>query len=121
MSTRRVATLRTRLRGFAKADTSSEREGYVAPGDHPVLETTTSLAGDADYARVALSHGGDTWICTRSGTTSYATVHHVPVPPPAPRVSFDDDAMAIDEHALTSLFGAFHEYTYDLDEGHYPW
>jgi hypothetical protein len=121
MSTRRVATLRTRLRGFAEADTSSEREGYVAPGDYAVLETATSLAGAADYARVALSRGGDTWICTRSGTASYATIHEVPLPPPAPRVSFVDDAKAIDEHALTSLFAAFHEYSYDLDEGHYPW
>lgn len=116
---RRVATLRTRLRGFSRADTSSEREGYASPGEYPVLETATR--GNADYARLALSRGGDMWICTRSSSTSYASIASVAPPPPAPRVSFVDDPMAIDEHALTSLFGAFHEYSYDLDEGHYPW
>jgi len=122
--TYRVAKLPIRLRGYVEPNTQAQFEGYVEPGDYFVLE---ELQGhptpDTDYARLEVPTLGalDSWICTRWRTQRYVTLVNQAKPPPAVRLPFDDDPMAIPETALVTLLGAFRDFLYDLDEAFYPW
>jgi hypothetical protein len=73
----RVVRLPNRLKGFEYPDTSSQFEGWVAPGTYDVLEERRG--GETDYARLlAPSLGvGEPWICTRWKNQAYASLEDV--------------------------------------------
>ena len=116
--TERVATLSISLRGFAKADTTSQFEGWLEPGRYVVLEERSR--GHDRYARLfapALG-AGDTWICTRSRGQDYAKVQDArPVAAPELHAT---DGLTIPESALVETSARFSAFTYDLDEARYP-
>lgn len=123
MTTQTIATLPNRLKGFVDADSSSQAEGFLQPGKYVVLEVRENHPnGETDYARVRAPElgAGDTWICTRWQDQRYADIQVVESPG-AERQAFDDAPLAVSEEALIGLLGAFHEFTYDLDEARYPY
>lgn len=64
----KYAQFNIRLRGFAKADTQSQIEGYLEPGKYIVKEFRENYPdSDSDYALLLVPAlgAGDTWICTR--------------------------------------------------------
>ncbi len=119
----KVAVTRIRLKGFEKADTSSQYEGRLDPGRYVVDEYLKNHPdGSTDFARVqapALG-AGDSWICTRWNDQVYATVEDL-VHSAAPRQTFDNDPGAIPESALLEQLDAFSEFSYDLDDARYPY
>ena len=94
--TYRIARLPIRLRGFISADTNSQFEGFVETGDYFVLEEKKGPE-DADYARLEVPTLGalDTWICVRSGPQRYAELRDGEKPPPAVRLPFDNEPLAV--------------------------
>lgn len=120
---RKLASLRMRLKGFQAPDTRSDFEGHLDPGKYVVLEHRENFPdADTDYALlVAPSLGaGDTWICTRWKQERYADVFTAPEPTPAAETRFEDLELVVPESALTDLLPSFHEFTYDIDEARYP-
>lgn len=116
--------LRVRLRGYQEPDTRSDFEGYLGAGKYVVLEYRENYPdAETDYALVAAPSlgAGDTWICTRWRQQRYADLVQVAPPAPAPDISLEDDALAIDESSLIELLPSFLEFTYDLDEARYPY
>lgn len=104
------------LAGFAQADTRSPREGTVDPGAYPLLELLEKHPDkDSDYARIAVPalSGGDTWVCVRWKTTTYASVL-------GDRPDFSKDPQAIPESALTKQIPTFAPYQYGLKDARYP-
>jgi hypothetical protein len=122
--TYRIARLPIRLRGFVAPDTNSQFEGFVEPGDYFVLEEKPDFpTADTYYARLEVPTLGamDTWICVRWRTQRYAELRDEEKPPPAIRLPFTDDPLAVPEERLTSLLKDFLPYRYELDDARYPW
>jgi hypothetical protein len=122
--TYRTARLPIRMRGYISPDTTSQFEGYVEPGDYFVLEEKPNFpTPDTDYARLEVPTLGalDTWICVRWRTHQYAQLLDEKTPPPAVRLSFSDEPLAISEDRLTALLPEFLPFHYELDEARYPW
>ena len=118
----KIAVTRIRLKGFEKADTSSQFEGRLDPGRYVVDEYLENHPDEStDFARVQAPTlgAGDTWICTRWNDQEYAVVVDV-VQPQTDRKTFDDDPGAIPEAALLQQLDAFSDFTYDLDDARYP-
>ncbi len=110
------------LKGFEEADTNSEAEGFVQPGQYEILETLTNHPNaDTDYYRIHVPSLGaeDTWICARWKQSQYARV--VEKVFEIPDLDFGDDPNLLDEQHLVDLLPAFHDFTYDLDEARYPY
>lgn len=122
MSIKKIATLPNRLKGFLDADSRSQTEGFLAPGKYLVLEVRENHPNDqTDYARLHVPElgAGDTWICTRWRDQRYADIEVVEFRE-AKRQTFVDEPLAVSEEALVGLLDEFQDYTYDLDEAHYP-
>ncbi|WP_224372836.1 hypothetical protein [Hyalangium versicolor] len=122
--TYRIARLPIRLRGYIAPDTRSQFEGYVEPGRYYVLEEKRNFPNpDTDYVRLEVPTltALDSWICSRWRTQKYAELRDEEKPPPAPRISFKDDPLAIPEDRLVTLLENFKSYRYDLDQARYPW
>ncbi|NTX12920.1 hypothetical protein HUA76_19165 [Myxococcus sp. CA056] len=122
--TYRVAKLPIRLRGFVEPDTNAQFEGYVEPGTYFVLDERLGFpTPDTDYVRLEVPTLGalDTWICVRWRTQRYATVVQQEKPPPAVRLPFDDEPLAVAEDRLVALLGGLRDYRYDPDKAYYPW
>ncbi|MFY2558559.1 hypothetical protein ACN469_13085 [Corallococcus terminator] len=122
--TYRVAKLPIRLRGYVEPDTTAQFEGYVEPGTYFVLDERPGFpTPDTDYVRLEVPTLGalDTWICVRWRTQRYATLVQQEKPPPAVRLPFDDEPLAIREERLVTLLGGLRGFRYDLDRAYYPW
>ena len=121
-SSNQIANLRVRLKGFEQPDTNSQLEGFLEPGKYIVDTYRTNHPNqDTDYALVqapALG-AGDTWICTRWKDHQYAEIVDEPVVA-VERQLFDGDLSTIPEEALLKVLPEFNDFTYDLDEGRYP-
>lgn len=121
MATRKIASVKIRLKGFEEADTSSQLEGYVEPGKYPLVEYRQNFPdANTDYALILAPHlgAGDTWICSRWRDQVYVEFEEIATQ--TARSTFDDDDAAVDEDILISLLPEFHDFTYDLDEARYP-
>ncbi|AKF85701.1 hypothetical protein SAMN05443572_110282 [Myxococcus fulvus] len=120
----RVAKLPIRMRGFVQPDSQSQFEGYVEAGTYFVLEEKPgSPTPDTDFVRLEVPTLGalDTWVCTRWRTQHYVSVTNQAQPPPAVRLPFDDDPLAIAESQLVTLLQGLKDFRYDLDQAYYPW
>jgi hypothetical protein len=122
-STKEIASLRMRLKGFLKPSTKSQVEGFLEPGKYRVIKKLQNQQpdDDTDYALVqapALG-AGDTWICTRWKDQCYADIEKIDEPEVKHRL-FETDNFAISETTLINLIESFVDFTYDLDAAYYP-
>jgi hypothetical protein len=116
----RVAKLPNRLKGFEKADTGSQFEGWVAPGTYVVLEERSG--GETDYARLLVPAlgAGDTWICTRWKNQVYARPEDVLQVAAPPALELSEEDRPVPESRLRAVAGRFSAFHYDFDDAFYP-
>jgi hypothetical protein len=122
-SNKKIAKLRLRLKGFAQPDTASQVEGYLEPGTYRIDRYLPNHPDeDTDYALVQAPTlgAGETWICVRWKDHYYADVEDAPAVA-LERLPFDAEPFAISETVLLNLLPKFEDFTYDLDEAHYPY
>ena len=119
----KYAHINIRLRGFAKADTQSQIEGYLEPGKYIVKEFRENYPdSDSDYALLLVPAlgAGDTWICTRWKEQRYVEITKS-TPASTTRLVFSDQQLAVDEEILINLLQQFETFTYTPDEARYPY
>ena len=74
-TTKTIAQLHIRLKGFTEPDTQSQVEGYLEPGRYIVKEFRQNFPNsDTDYALLLapVLGAGDIWICLRWKDQQYA-------------------------------------------------
>ncbi len=123
MPTYQYADLDNPLKGFEDADTNSQAQGFVPAGEYKVIEYKQNFPNpDTDYVHIYVPAFGDeeTWICSRWKTNQYATIVEREVAS-APIIDFSQEPLSVEENQLTDLLPAFSEFTYDLDQGRYPY
>lgn len=97
----KTVTLLQELRQFQVPDTATPYVGKLAVGSYPVI--ATEVRGTDAYVQLG------TWICSQSGSTTYAVVDDV-----APPV-----VEGISEKALTDTLQRFRGYVYSLSSPRY--
>ena len=120
---RKVMEVSQRIRGFFDADTGSQIEGWVSPGEHPLIEFRENYPNsDTDYALIVAEdlNGEDTWICCRWKNSRYAEIKEISIPDQLTTVE-DDDHKLIDEEKLVRLLPDFYRFSYTPTGARYPY
>lgn len=122
MNTNKYLQLSSPLKGFEEANTASQSQGLIQPGNYQLKEVRTNFPdSDTDYANIVVPAFGDedTWICLRWKDKTYAVISERATVK-ADLINFDSDSEAIDEQILTDLLPKFYDFEYDFDQARYP-